>query len=56
MTGTEGGILAPLELNGAFCHQLQVGQNFTPLLWGKAEKCFTRFKRLLHKVAFGSKM
>lgn len=56
MTGTEGGILAPLEVNGAFCHQLQVGQDFTPALGSRAEKCYTRFKHLLCKAEFSSKM
>lgn len=56
MTGTEGGIPSPEEFNGAFCHCLQVGQDFTPASGSRAEKCCTEFKHLLCKAEFGSKI
>lgn len=56
MTGTESGILSPEEFNGAFCHCLQVGRDFSPASGSRAEKCSTKFKHFFCKAEFGSKI
>lgn len=43
MTGSEGGILSPGEFDGAFCHYLQLGQDFTPA---------SGSRKMLHKISF----
>lgn len=56
MTGTAGGILSPKEFNGAFCHPLQIGQDFTPASGSRAEKRYTKFKHFFCKAELRSKI